>query len=69
MKGSLPWRRTGSGKPGLAQVDGGLIFRRPASNLLLNGVAQIDQHLAKTLKPWRVSLAWLFKRIGWTKVI
>jgi len=44
-----------------------LIFRRPASNLLLNGVAQIDQHLAKTMKPWRVSLSWLFKRIGWTK--
>jgi len=46
-----------------------LIFRRPASNLLLTGVAQIDQYLAKTMKPWQVSLAWLFKRIGWTKVI
>jgi hypothetical protein len=30
----------------------------------LNGVAQIDQHLAKTMKPWRVSLHGCSKESG-----
>jgi hypothetical protein len=29
---------------------GGLIFRRSAADLFLHGVAQVDQHLAKTMK-------------------
>jgi len=28
-----------------------LMFRRATVDLILNGVAQIDQHLAKTMKP------------------